>query len=140
MFGFFLAIFFNESVFKDAEGDGWLGCGAGFADDVEGEIVAFDGIEDFFKFMRGETVASEEEVGFGGFVVRFIEVFVDGAGAEVAAADADTNEVVGSVLDFFGDGFDFFKFGLVEIVGDVEPITHGVVFNVFNEFCREAEV
>ena len=114
---------------EEAEGHGGLGGGAGFGDDVDGEIVVPDEVEDLLHGVSGEAVAGKVDVGG----VFFLQVVVVGAqqlddrpGAQVAAADADDHQGLAVALDLPGGGLDARVLGLVVVPGQVHP-AHEVV-------------
>ena len=94
---------------EKAEGHGWFGGGAGFRDDVDGEIMVAEGGEEVGVGCGAEGVAGVKQ-----FYARSgAEGFGEGAVAEVGAADTDTNEIFGGLLDFGGGSLDSGKLGAV---------------------------
>ena len=104
-----VTVFGVKFSLEKAEGHGWFGGGAGFRDDVDGEVVVAEGGEEVGVGFGAERVAGVKQ-----FHARSgAESFGEGAVTEVGAADTDTNEIFGGCLDFGGGGLDGGKLGAV---------------------------
>ena len=104
-----ITVFGVKLGFEKAEGHGWFGGGAGFRDDVDGEVVVAEGGEEV-----GVGFGTERVAGVKQFHARSgAESFGEGTVAEVGAADTDTNEIFGGLLDFGGGCLDSGKLGAV---------------------------
>ena len=104
-----VTVFGVKFSLEKAEGHGWFGGGAGFRDDVDGEVVVAEGGEEVGVGCGAERVAGVKQ-----FHARSgAESFGEGAVTEVGAADTDTNEIFGGFLDFGGGGLDGGKLGAV---------------------------
>ena len=104
-----ITVFGVKFSFEKAEGHGWFGGGAGFRDDVDGEVVVAEGGEEVGVGFGAERVAGVKQ-----FHARSgAEGFGEGAVAEIGATDTDTNEIFGVLLDFGGGCLDSGKLSAV---------------------------
>ena len=95
-----------QHPFQGAGGDGGLGGGAGFGDDVDGEVLALQQGGQLLPGAGGEVVARKEDLRVlaAEVVVLTLDQLDGGAGTQIGAADAHHHKDVGVLPDPLGGG------------------------------------
>ena len=122
--GALTAVFVLQQLAEEAEGHGGLGGGAGLGDDIHGEVIVPQQVDDLLHGVGAEAVAHEVDVG-GVFLFQVVvggaQALDDATGTQVASADADDHQGLGIALDLGGSGLDAGELLLVVVPGQVHP-------------------
>ena len=119
-----LTVLFLQQGLEDAERQRRLGRGAGFGNDVHGNVLAFAGIQHALQVGGADGIAHIKNLrrSLAGVVVkRSLQRFNGGAGAQIAAADSDDDENVAVGLNLCRSLFDAGEFFFIIIHRQIHP-------------------
>ena len=125
--GAFLAVLLLGQFLEDAECDGRLGGGAGFRDDVHGEVAVSEDLQKLGEIGPADGVAGIVDLRrlalfFGQFIVEVVvQELICRTCPEVGAADADHEQHVGILADLRRGLFDADELFLVVIDRKIDP-------------------